>query len=171
MLNKLMIGRLGNQMFQYATMRAIQERYYPDERLNLNFQLVYREGGKENGFCNQLECFNLAPHSIDEKIKLSSAQKIVFLKYIIGYKILKKTCKSDYEVAKREYEIRLQKDMQRNGLFIFNYGYYDFSKSNKKNKLFAGFYECSKYFDEIKPILQKEFTPKNQERKREQRTI
>lgn len=164
MLNKLMIGRMGNQMFQYATMRAIKEKYYPKEKINLNFQLVYKEGSKENGFYNQLECFNIASHFVDEPIKLSFNQKLSFIRYVIGYKIIKKICRSDYELAKRKYEIKLQKKLQKNGLFIFNYGFYNFNKTSKKNKLFVGFYESSRYFDEIKPILKEEFTPKYKEK-------
>lgn len=165
MINKLMIGRLGNQMFQYATIRAIQEKYYPNEKINLNFKLVYNEGPKEKGFYNQLECFNHAPFLIDNKIDLSFTQKLEFAKYVLGYKKLKLTNKGDYEINKRNYEIKIQDKLQKEGLFIFNYGYYEFSKSNKKNKLFAGFYESSKYFDNIKEDLQKEFTPKYEKKK------
>lgn len=163
MLNKLMIGRLGNQMFQYAAMRKIQMQYYPGEQLNLNFNLTYKEGPKNEGFYNQLTGFNLAPHTVDKKVQLSLAQKTMFLRYFIGYKTLKFFSGEDYEYKKRLYEIKLQKRMQQKGLFIFSYGYYKFEKSDAKNKLFAGFYESDKYFDDIRSTLVAEFTPKEPE--------
>ena len=164
MINKLMIGRMGNQMFQYATMRAIQLKYYPDEDINLNFTLVYKEGEMAKGFKNQLECFNLAPHFVDKKINISFSQKIWFLRYYLGYKILKIFARGDYEVAKRKYEIRLQPKLQKRGLFLFSFGYFRFEKSDKKNKLFVGFYESDKYFDGIRDVLRTEFEPKYPER-------
>lgn len=36
MINKHVIGRLGNQMFQYATVRAFQMKYYPNEKIILD---------------------------------------------------------------------------------------------------------------------------------------
>ena len=44
-------GRLGNQMFQYAFSRALQEKYYPDYSLNTCFRLTEKGGaaGKSGG--------------------------------------------------------------------------------------------------------------------------
>lgn len=44
-------GRLGNQMFQYAFARALQEKYYPNYSLNLCFRLTEKGGavGKSGG--------------------------------------------------------------------------------------------------------------------------
>ena len=35
MLNKYIKGRLGNQMFQYSTLRAFQQKYFPDKKNKL----------------------------------------------------------------------------------------------------------------------------------------
>ena len=40
-------GGLGNQMFQYATVRWYQVKYAKEEPISLNFGLVYKEGKKE----------------------------------------------------------------------------------------------------------------------------
>ena len=45
-------------------------------------------------------------------------------------------------------------------MFVYSYGYYPFKKTKKKNNLFIGFYESSKFFDDIKDVLRKEFEPK-----------
>ena len=126
MLNKLMIGRLGNQMFQYATVRAEQINKYSNDKINLNFSLVYQEGEKSEGFFNQLDSFNISDCCIDQKINLNFMQKFYFLKYIIGYKLIKIFNKNNYELKKRNYEIKIQKFYQKYGLFFFNYGYYKF---------------------------------------------
>lgn len=163
MLQKLMIGRLGNQMFQYATVRWYQVKYAKEEPISLNFGLVYKEGKKENGFYNQLTDFQITDCLIDQKIKLSFYQKFLFLKYILQYKIEKQFRKKDYELWKVEYERKLQKKYQKHGLFLFSFGYTPFSKTTAKNKLFVGHFESSKYFDEIKDVLQQDFTPKEKE--------
>lgn len=165
MLNKLVQGRLGNQMFQYATMRAIQEQCYKDEKINFNFSKVRKLGKKEDGFDNQLNLFSLNYDKIefDEKIKINLIQKIIFLCYFISYKIIKIFSNvSNYEKNKEKFEKKLQKFYNKNGLYLYTYGYYDFKKSNNKNKLFVGYYESSKYFNCIKEKIIKEFTPKKE---------
>lgn len=163
MLHKLMIGRLGNQMFQYATIRAFQEKYAQNTPINLNFSLVYKEGKKEDGFHNHLGDFQIKECLIDAPIKISLLQKIYFGCYFAGYKIIKFFSKENYDLKKRNYEKKLQKILQKKGLYLFSFGYTEFKDSKTKNKLFAGHYESSQYFNDIKPILQKEFTPKEKE--------
>lgn len=163
MLHKFMIGRLGNQMFQYATLRWYQETYDPGKKMNLNFSLVYKEGKKEDGFYNQLTDFQIKDCVIDGKITMSFKQKILFGSYVIGYKIIKFFSKKNYDVKKRKYELKLQKVLQKNGLYLFTFGFTPFGNSKTKEKIFAGHFESSKYFNEIKDILQEEFTPKKPE--------
>lgn len=165
MLNKLVQGRLGNQMFQYAAMRAIQEKYYKDEKINFDFSKVRKLGRKEDGFDNQLNLFSLNYDKIefDKKIRINLIQKIIFLCYFISYKIIKIFSNvSNYEKNKEKFEKKLQKFYNKKGLYLYTYGYYDFKKSNNKNKLFVGYYESSKYFNCIKEKIIKEFTPKKE---------
>ena len=62
MINKHMIGRLGNQMFQYATVRAFQLRNnLQDEEINLNFDEVNKRKS-EGGFEDSLKYFNTVPY-------------------------------------------------------------------------------------------------------------
>ena len=166
MINKLMIGRLGNQMFQYATVRAYQEKYCKEEKINLNFDLVYREGKIEDGFYNQLKSFNIKKCYVDKKINISFKQKAILGCYFLKYKIIKLFSKntSQYELKKRQIELKMQHIFQNNGLFICSFGYCDFKKTEENEKLFLGFYESSKYFDNIKPLLKLEFTPKYPEK-------
>ena len=83
MLNKKIFGRLGNQMFQYAAVRAYQEKYAKQEKINLDFSdtFQYLERG------NRLELLNF---NIQEckfsKVKTTLPQKII-LKYLYIRKI------------------------------------------------------------------------------------
>ena len=43
MLNKYIKGRLGNQMFQYATLRSFQQKYFPNKKINLSFEKVEKK--------------------------------------------------------------------------------------------------------------------------------
>lgn len=162
MLTKSMMGRLGNQMFQYATMRALQERYYPNEKLNLSFRFTTRGGKAEEGFCNQLGVFRLNRGKIvfDQKASLDFRQKVLLFRYFLERKIIKVfSSKASYNLKKRDYEKRIQWKYNKRGLYLFSYGYYDFKKSSKKNKFSLGFMESPKYFDDIRDLLLDEFTP------------
>ncbi|MBR3177512.1 alpha-1,2-fucosyltransferase [Candidatus Saccharibacteria bacterium] len=163
MLSKVVMGRLGNQMFQYAAMRAIQERLYPNETVNLIFSQIERNGSKEDGFVNQLDVFNINTEKVvyDQKLKLTLHQNILVLWYFLRRKMIKIFSKSeDYEDKKRKFEIKVQDKYNRNGLYLFSYGYYDFKKTNKEDKLFIGFFESQKFFNDIRETIIEEFTPK-----------
>ena len=68
MISKHMIGRLGNQMFQYAAVRAFQEKYRKNDEILLDFSEVYQRANE--GFNEELRYFNVKPFKI-KKIKLN----------------------------------------------------------------------------------------------------
>ena len=108
MLNKIVQGRLGNQMFQYAAMRGIQEKFYDDEKINFDFSQVLKTGSIADGFYNQLEGFKLNNEKCiyNNKIKLSIKQKFIFLIYFFSYKIIKIFSKeSNYKKNKNAQNI------------------------------------------------------------------
>lgn len=160
MINKLVKGRLGNQMFQYAAVRAFREYYKLNDKINLNFSLLKKEGSQKDGFENSLKYFNLDENIVtyDKKIKLNIFQIIcksyynMFLKFILyfsknGMKV---------ELLKR----KIQPLLNKNGIYIYCKGFYDIKNSKVKNKIFLGYFESEKYFKNISDILKKEFTPK-----------
>ena len=138
MINKIVTGRLGNQMFQYAAVRAYKDKYNIEDKINLDFTLVRRDGKKEDGFFNQLDFFNLSDDVIyDKKIEATIFQKILIALYFFGYKIIKLFSKKDkYIQRKIRYEKKIQKFLNKNGLFLYSYGYFDFNKTNKKNTVY-----------------------------------
>lgn len=164
MLHKAMTGRLGNQMFQYAAVRAFQEQYAKDTPINLDFSILYRFGTKDEGFCNHLGDFNIRDCYIDKEVELNVRQAILFYVYVVCDRILKRTQKTGYMEKKAKYEVKFQKIFQKSGLYIFSLGYFKFENCRVKNKLFIGNFESSRYFDNIKEELREEFTPRYPER-------
>lgn len=162
MINKYMIGRLGNQMFQYAAVRAYQiNNNLENEELNLDFSNIYKQQGP--GFEDSLKYFNVINYSTN-KIKLNPIQYLIinfdkFLNLMLFRKDDKKHYKkSAMKIYKRN--IKYQSLLNKLGIFNIRFGYVNFNKTKTKNKVFYGTYECPKYFDSIRDTLLKEFTPK-----------
>lgn len=164
MINVFVKGRLGNQMFQYAAARGIQKRYYPDEQINMNFKFVIKDGAKkhESGWNNQLCGFRLNKSLVfDERIGLDAGQLILLGVYFVAFKTIKLLSKKDkYYFKKKKLEQKIQKFYNKRGLYLYSYGYYDFMPSKKKNKLMIGYFESSKFFDNVRDELKEEFMPK-----------
>ena len=161
MITKHVIGRLGNQMFQYATVRAFQLKYRPNEKIILDFSEVYSRDNE--GYREELSCFNLENYHCG-KMRMTLKQKIAnFNLLIIKFLVLSKSKIShsdNYNQIMYKVENKIQTKLNKYGLYSFRLGYYDFCDSKSKNLCFFGTFESAKYFDDIKEQLQKEFTPK-----------
>lgn len=160
-----MQGRLGNQMFQYATLRAYMEKY-GNEKLVLDFGML-----EDKSFKDELCNFKVIPYKkyVDhEKFKrecqMDLMQKIAFKKMIAMRKIIairgRKTHNEDSILRKYEFK-KSKKLMEKFGLYFVNQGYIELKGTKKNNKYFYGFFESPKYFCNIKKQLMREFTPKN----------
>ena len=162
MIYKRMNGRLGNQLFQYATIRAFQLKYRPNEEIILDFKDVYKLGNKEDGFCNSLKNFNL-PEDIKyiDNYKMELFPWLLFLFYKFMCLILKIFDFSKNYIYKRnKLELKIAPFYMKNGVYIYTDGFYEFKNCNKKNLYFFGYYESSKYFSDIKNVLRDELIPK-----------
>lgn len=161
MLCKYIKGRLGNQLFQYATLRAFQEKYFPEEELVLSFKKVEKKAKKE-GFTeiNSLAHFN-TKFKIEE-IDLNVKQ-LLLITFISGNLFLsKKINPKDYIKNRDRIEKKFKNALLRNNIVWKTSGYskFDLSLMNrKKDILFYGYFESPKYFDDIKEILKEELTP------------
>ena len=158
MLQKNIFGRLGNQMFQYAALRAYALEY-KNEEIVLNFNRVYDEN-----FKNDLKDFNISNYKESNNIKLSLTQKIIikiFGKYefILSKKYSDNRLKYNNKINKLEK--RVSKFLMHFGIYWLQQGYMKFNKSKCKNKFFNGCFESSKYFDKYRDVILKEFTPKH----------
>lgn len=165
MINKYMLGRLGNQMFQYATIRAFQINNGLEKMpVNLDFSYIYKMASKSNdGWTDSLEYFNVVDYS-KKKIKNNLFQKFLLLIYnITKFLVLlisKVYKKQNYSIMMYKIEKKFQKFYNKNGLYCFRLGYTDFKYFKRNNYQFYGTFESAKYFNSIKSTLQKEFTPK-----------
>ena len=163
MIQKKMIGRLGNQFFQYATLRAYMIENNIEDDLYLNFDLCRNSSG--SGFDDSLKYFNTIPYTEVPKIHYTLTQLpiLFFIKFV--EKIIRLISKKE-KVEKNLYmfEKKFQNLFNFFGLFWATNGYIKFRKAklNKNNLVFYGFFESPKYFDSIRDVLLKEFTPKEQ---------
>lgn len=161
MLCKYIKGRLGNQLFQYATLRAFQEKYFKEEELVLSFKKVETKAKKE-GFTeiNSLAHFN-TKFKI-EKIK-PNIKQLILITFISGNLFLSKKVNPQNYIKNRDrIEEKFKNTLLKNNIIWKTSGYSEFDLSlinRKKNILFYGYLESAKYFDDIKEILKEELTP------------
>lgn len=58
-----MSGRLGNQFFRYAAARALQIKFYPDEKIVINYQ---QKVNGDSSFYNMLRDYNIQDFEEDK---------------------------------------------------------------------------------------------------------
>lgn len=156
MIKKYMRGRLGNQMFQYAMIRAIQEKNGNLDKIYLNFdKYVYAKG-----FTNDLKHFKTKRYTEVEDIRLSKFQiiTIYFLKVI--KRIIRFFDKKNYYIKRHKLEDKLKSILQKIGIYWMEDGYLEIDESDAKNKIVIGHFESGKNFNQIKDKLFEEFEPK-----------
>ena len=154
-----MYGRAGNQLFRYATARAIQHKYYPNEEIVINFQQVEEEHKVDSTYINILDDFCVSEYKKydgkDKPIKKESSfiQKLIGGVYYIG---LRKFA-PDQMNEQYKYQMKWHKILNWVGIYWYRTGYIPLTKSKAKNKFLSGNFESPEYFEEIKNIIKKEF--------------
>ena len=140
MINKKAIGRLGNQMFQYATIRAFAlENNLTNEKVDYDLSIHYAAG-----FNNDIINFNLKSDIQYKKLKNNFFQNFLIMGINcikIKNKIFSKISKNNYDQLMYNSEKRIQPFINRFGLYYFSRGYYNFKNYNSKNKSFYGTFE------------------------------
>lgn len=157
MISKHVIGRLGNQMFQYAAVRAFQLKYRKKDDILLDFSEVYSRDSE--GYKEEITDLNISNVKIG-RIKLNAGQKLSLLYLNVIKFINLKLDPKNYSKKMYLIENKIQSRLNKKGLYSFRLGYYDFKDCNKSNLAFYGTFESSEYFNDIKEELKKEFTPK-----------
>ena len=158
MIHKRMLGRLGNQMFQYATIRAYIERS-GDHDLSLDFSSL---GGAT--YKNDLADFNIAPYQETTTPPLTLKQKSLLIYQRLVTRHIFRKHHNDYTPASeelRQWQKQHADIFMKNGIYSLIRGYMPIKISKSKTKIFDGYFESPKYFNKIKPLLQQEFTPKH----------
>ena len=107
-LKRWMKGRLGNQMFQYAFMRSVQQNHFPNAEIHLDFSKVEHEADRKHW----LETDSLSDLSASyirvEGIHLTFKQKILCLQLstiLFYYKyIVKKNYEQNRDLIEFKYK-------------------------------------------------------------------
>ena len=162
MIYKLMEGRLGNQMFQYAAMRAYMLKYHEDKMV-LNFN-----AGDGAAFGDQLKDFNVIKYdtvknSFGSKIKIS--QRIIALKIKITRRniVSKYGDSSESRAAFAKFEKENREKFMNNGFYYSMFGgAFDFESAEVPTKIFMGNFESPGFFDDYRDEIIEEFVPKKE---------
>lgn len=137
---------LGNQLFQYAFARGLQER------TNEELKLIYYSSVRTKGLRN----YALNHFKLTDKV---SCPGIAVQKWYDFYGKLKRRilCNNNPKILYGEQKLL---EMIDRGMYISRdvYNYYDLPVSKKKNKYIIGFWQSPKYFagieDQIRDELQ-----------------
>lgn len=163
-----MHGRLGNQMFQYAAARALQEKN--NQPIMLSFRKVIGANTEGTaGWENSLKYFNIKP------CEYYTGKKSLVTEYPVEYRLLCYAYALSYKPLMNnmnrwyEYQVKCCSFLDRFGIRWIANGYYDFHYNGLKNYLLNGAFESPKYFDSIRDKLLEEFTPREEERKENER--
>lgn len=152
-------GRLGNQLFRYAAARALQIERGGREGLTAGMNDYVKHQYKD-GFVDELVNFKVA-----DFIRVTNPIVSFYpLKNKIIYKALVQIPKIKHQ-SWAEFEANWARTFNRLGIQFTHDAYYDFSIPTTKDVYMDGNFQDIKYFDNIKSILLKEFTPKQPEKK------
>ena len=150
------IGGLGNQMFQYAYARMLQQVYNEEIYFDITSYEKYK-----------IRKFSLNNLNIDDNIKYISDLNIsnyTYIKIKITQKLYRvyqkivKLIKGNEEVGFKSFKV-----LARNG-YYYNHDvyYYPIIKTNKKIKVIYGYFQSEKYFEKIKECIKEELLVKVQ---------
>jgi tellurite resistance-related uncharacterized protein len=156
-------GRLGNQMFQYAFVRALMHLQTEDTEIVFNFKRVLMAGKSSDGFEDSLRYFNIQPYSsTDRNLVLTYGtpkQILLYLLYIICVKIriIPRSKNEDFWYPLFRSNGLLYSSMSDNRHTVYEHVFEE--PRPKTNYICSGKYENPMFFDHIRPILLNEFTP------------
>ena len=141
------MGGLGNQMFQYAYSRAIQEEY--KENLYISTDMYNQNKIRTYSLCNLNINTNIHNINFDilDKYKLKKFRKMYRL-----YQKVKRTLKKSDVLGENLFNFCTKRGM----LFNYDRYYYDTLKTDKDIKYIFGYFQSEKYFYSYKDIIKEE---------------
>ena len=158
-------GRLGNQLFRYSFARALQLKYFPDYKLEAGFvtRRPITEERKRFGLQNSLVNFRIENTLVEDTLftdkrfseNFTSMQKLIFSFYRVAIKTLPPKLlpfikSKTFRRIANHYGLYIALPASR---------YEKIYITNGRNILCDSEFEAHEYFDDIKDILLREFTP------------
>lgn len=156
MIDVMMSGRLGNQLFIYAMARVLKEKYGKDKIYINTWKNDYH--GTKNALINY-ELDDVEYYS-GQLRRLKNGTKSNWFQSLLLTQNYAATCGMNFlQVA--EYEKRHKFLYDKIGVFLCRDRYEDYSGlKNKKSILISGYFQCEKYFAHIRDDLLKLYVPK-----------
>lgn len=150
-------GRIGNQLFQYAYARSLQEMRGGVDDLIMNFNLVLSAGKAVNGFEDSLRYFNVRKYKTNhENLVMSygdTRQRLIYLLYQVTHRTHISNNKDNWF-----------KRFRKQGLVFSDYLDNDITINESilpkhRNLILYGKFENPELFQDIRPQLIEELTP------------
>lgn len=151
------MGNCGNQFFQYAFARNLQERLGAD--LIIDYSAVINDTTfAMSGSDNLLADYNTAPYTYTD----GSGSELKGKRRVI--KLLNKMVEvlklQPYTQKKYKFVLWCAKHLEKYGIYYFTAPYYPYKYDYKGDVVVYGYFECTKYFADIDHLIKKELTPK-----------
>ncbi len=148
------MGACGNQFFQYAFARSVQEQL--GGQLVIDYSYVRNDDTLWPGSDNLLKDFNTVSYHY---LKENNCYKNIFLR---AMNLLRRIFHFGYFEPKT-YRLHLwcAKHLTRIGIYYWDAAYYPFRIYPNKNILINGYFESPKYFAEIDDKICRELTSKH----------
>lgn len=154
-------GRAGNQLFQFATVKNFQVKYFPNEEIGVDFSDLKRLGREEDGFKDSLQDFKVGEYKTVNKIKVNVWQKILIFSMKIPNAFLRLIgFKDKADIISYKFEQWIQPFINKFGVYYMIHGFYEFKPCKSKNKIFYGNFESADYFNDNEELIKEIYTPK-----------
>lgn len=147
------MGACGNQFFQYAFARNIQEKLGGE--LIIDYSLVKDNRTLWSGSDNLLKDFNTVPYCYESENK---NHKNFFLKMISYFRRLFHL--NVFDIGTYKLYLWCAKHLTRFGIYYWDAAYYPFQIYPNKNIFINGYFESPKFFAQIDDKICRELTPK-----------
>ncbi|MBQ9590350.1 MAG: alpha-1,2-fucosyltransferase [Butyrivibrio sp.] len=146
-------GGCGNQFFQYAFARKIQEMY--DAELIINYILIRRYQQKRIGNDDLLHSFNVVNYSYKNNIDFGY---LIFelLRFVRGIFRLK-----DFDKRTYKFYLWCAKLLPFWGIYYFDAAYFQYKFRPRRHIYIRGYFESGEYFKEIDNKLRAELVMKD----------
>ena len=140
-----LVGRIGNQLFEYAMAEALRQKRGKNEKI-----IFYDHGIRELNWENSLESYQL-PNVEYRHQKFPTDIRTFIHKFIsfLFYKIFEKETYDGLIKKERKYKRILNKY----GLILCQNGYIEGLYSNRRTIYVSGFFQSEKFFFEYKKMI------------------